>query len=279
MHPWSLVIHCKPQGTAPALFCYHHVNLESKHASAPVALKAPLEDISKSCRYGIDARLDIYDLVRGQPVATVPYANRGPRMRLHVRFTDTCSHVLFIDKVNDTLHVVRLEEDGRFSHIGSCFTHAPKMKFYEGLTLRQKGQVIVITSAAEEGVIIVRLLDSEVKIQYGSETERALSLVPESKCQHHADTCVVLTTCWFCRFIVCESPSGPGLDALLAQKQENALKRALLNERNLDADNPLETMPDDLFLQKFRFTKDGVLHIIQASGICRTVPKKFNWLV
>ena len=50
----------------------------------------------------------------------------------------------------------------------------------------------------------------------------------------------------------------------MEQKQENALKRALLNERNMDADNPLQTMRDEEFLNRFRFTKDTVQYIIKV---------------
>ena len=50
----------------------------------------------------------------------------------------------------------------------------------------------------------------------------------------------------------------------MEQKQENALKRALLNERNIDADNPLQTMRDEEFLRRFRFTKDTVQYIIKV---------------
>ena len=50
----------------------------------------------------------------------------------------------------------------------------------------------------------------------------------------------------------------------MEQKQENALKRALLNERNIDADNPLQTMRDEEFLSRFRFTKDTVQYIIKV---------------
>ncbi len=60
--------------------------------------------------------------------------------------------------------------------------------------------------------------------------------------------------------------SGPGLEALLEQKQENALKRALLNERNVEADNPLETMGDDEFITRFRFTKDTVHYLVKVSS-------------
>ena len=103
-------------------------------------------------------------------------------MRLHVRFTDDCKRVVFIDRVDDTLHVVHMNQDN-FRTVASCFTHAPKMDFFGGLTLRQKGHVIVITSAEGEVVIVLRLLDKQKKemIQYGSETERGLSLVPDSK--------------------------------------------------------------------------------------------------
>ena len=50
----------------------------------------------------------------------------------------------------------------------------------------------------------------------------------------------------------------------MEQKQENVLKRALLNERNMDADNPLQTMRDEEFLSRFRFTKDTVQYIIKV---------------
>ena len=161
----------------------------------PVQLKAPLEDISRDCQLGIDAKLDLYDLGQSQLIKTVPYVNKGLKMRLHVRFTDDCRHLVFIDRVDDTLHVVRMlrnklpgknqNDDFRFQTIASCLTHAPKMNFFGGLTLRQKGHVIVIRSATGEALIVLRLLDSEKKnkeqIQYGSEIERALSLVPDSK--------------------------------------------------------------------------------------------------
>ena len=50
----------------------------------------------------------------------------------------------------------------------------------------------------------------------------------------------------------------------MERKQENALKRALLNERNMDADNPLQTMRDEEFLSRFRFTKDTVQYIVKV---------------
>ena len=50
----------------------------------------------------------------------------------------------------------------------------------------------------------------------------------------------------------------------MEQKQENAMKRALLNERNMDADNPLQTVRDEEFLNRFRFTKDTVQYIIKV---------------
>ena len=165
--------------------------------SEPVHLKAPLEDISRDCQLGIDAKLDLYDLSQGQLTKTVPYVNKGHKMRLHVRFTDDCCHLVFIDRVDDTLHIVRMlksmpnsnNEDGGdfcFQTIASCFTHAPKMNFFGGLTLRQKGHVIVIRSATGEALIVLRLLDDpkgkkKEQIQYGSEIERALSLVPDSE--------------------------------------------------------------------------------------------------
>ena len=179
----SVVVHYKAQGTAPALFYYIHVNLQTKTVAEPISFKAPLEDISKDCKLGIDAKLDIYDLGNGQVTKRVPYVNKGIKMRLHVRFTDDSKHVVFIDRVDDTLHVVQMNQD-TFQTIASCFTHAPKMNFFGGLTLRQKGQVVVITSAEGEAIIVLRLLDKEKKgmVQYGSETERALSLVPDSEC-------------------------------------------------------------------------------------------------
>ena len=175
-------MHYKAQGTAPSMFCYIHVNLLAKTVAESISLKAPLEDISKDCKLGIDAKLDIYDLEKRQVTRRVPYVNKGLKMRLHVRFTDDCKHVVFIDRVDDTLHVVRMNQD-TFQIIASCFTHAPKMNFFRGLTLRQKGSVIVITSAESEATIVLRLLDKEKKgiVQYGSETERALSLVPDSE--------------------------------------------------------------------------------------------------
>ena len=47
----------------------------------------------------------------------------------------------------------------------------------------RKVVVVVITSAEGEAIIVLRLLDKEKKgmVQYGSETERALSLVPDSE--------------------------------------------------------------------------------------------------
>ena len=53
----------------------------------------------------------------------------------------------------------------------------------------------------------------------------------------------------------------------MEQKQENALKRALLNERQMEADNPLETMRDEEFLSRFRFTKDTVLYLVKVSAL------------
>ena len=105
----SVVVHYKAQGTAPALFYYIHVNLQTKTVAEPISLKAPLEDISKDCKLGIDAKLDIYDLGNGQVTKRVPYVNKGIKMRLHVRFTDDSKHVVFIDRVDDTLHVVQYE--------------------------------------------------------------------------------------------------------------------------------------------------------------------------
>ena len=178
----SVVIHYRAQGTATALFYYIQVNLLTKTVAEPISLKAPLEDISKDCKLGIDAKLDIYDLGKDQVTRRVPYVNKGLKMRLHVRFTDDCKHVVFIDRGDDTLHVVHMDQD-TFQTIASCFTHAPKMNFFGGLTLRQKGHVIVISSAEGEAIIVLRLLDKEKKgmVQYGSETERALSLVPDSE--------------------------------------------------------------------------------------------------
>ena len=148
----------------------------------PISIKAPLEDISKDYKLGIDAKLDIYDLGKGQVTRCVPYVNKGLEMRLHVRFSDDCKHTVFIDRVADTLHVVHMNQD-TFQTIASCFTHAPKMNFFGGLTLRQEGRVIVITSAEGEAIKVLRLLDKEKKgiVQYGSETERALSLLPDSE--------------------------------------------------------------------------------------------------
>ena len=176
------MVHYKAQGTAHALFCYVHVNLQEKTVAEPISLKTPLEDISKDCKLGIDAKLNIYDLAKGQVTKRIPYVNRGLKMRLHVRFTYDCKHVVFVDRMDDTLHVVHMNQDN-FRTIASCFTHAPKMNFFGGLTLRQKGHVIVITSSEGEAIIVLRLLDTQKKemVQYGSETERALSLVPDSK--------------------------------------------------------------------------------------------------
>ena len=176
------MVHYKAQSTSTALFSYVQVNLQAKTVAEPISLKTPLEDISKDCKLGIDAKLDIYDLGKGQVTKRVPYVNKGLKMRLHVRFTDDCKHVVFIDRVDDTLHVVHMNQDN-FLTIASCFTHAAKMNFFGGLTLRQKGHVIVISSAEGEAMIVLRLLDEQNKemVQYGSETERALSLVPDSK--------------------------------------------------------------------------------------------------
>ena len=51
----------------------------------------------------------------------------------------------------------------------------------------------------------------------------------------------------------------------MEQRQENALKRALLNERQMQADNPLETMRDEEFINRFRFTKDTVHYLVKVS--------------
>ncbi len=179
--PHNVVIHYSPQDSTPAVFCYLQVNLQTQQAAPPIALKHPLEDISKDCQLGIDSKLNIYSLTQGQLVRSLPYINKGAKMRLHVRFSDDCDHVVFVDKMDDTLHVVRMNQDGGCDVIASCFTHAPQMNFYDGLTLRQEGHVIVIRSG--NNVIVLRLLTrgSQVNAQYESEAERALSLVPGSK--------------------------------------------------------------------------------------------------
>ena len=229
--PESLIIFFKTLG-AQSEFCYNFIDLLSEKVSRSV-LKQQLDDVSKDGTLGIDPHLDIFDLSSGTLKARVPYTNRSAKMRLHVRLSDNKKHVVFVDKYDDTLHLVAMDSDS-FIPLASVFTHAPWMDFFSGLSLRVQGRVIMIKAGQGDNVIFLRIMDEGDKKlhQYMGEAERALSLVPDS----------------------------PGIDSLIQQKNETASIRRLLHMEkiNRNAMNPIKTMTDEYYLKKFRFRRETV---------------------
>ena len=180
----SIVIHYKPIRSVAGMFCYQLVNLVSKEVGKHIVQKAAFEDIARDGEFAIDAQLGIYSLKLGQRVNQVPYAGASDKMNLRIKFSDDMRYVVFIDKMDDTLHVIQME-GGSFVYIAACYTHSPKMQMFNGLVLRQFGRVIMIRSQ-DAALILLKIQDNaqsddRYTISYESEMERALTMV--ASCQ------------------------------------------------------------------------------------------------
>ena len=184
--PPSFVMFYKPTKASDGIFrkfCYQYVDLTNRDCGRYIVLNGALEDIAKDGSYGIDSQLAVYSMKEGKVVRQVPYNNKTPKMHLHVRFTDDHQHVIFVDRADDTVHVVKITGHS-FKHVVSCFTHEPKMDFFNGVTVRLNGKVIVFKKKDTVSTFLRLFSTDELpklrankNFKYTSEYSRALALV------------------------------------------------------------------------------------------------------
>jgi hypothetical protein len=104
---------------------------------------------------------------------------------MHLRVSFAPGHVIFVDKADDTVHVVKVSAPFRsFRHLVSCFTHAPAMDFLRGIIVRMSGKVIELRQKGRPPTVLRLLNDQDVlrlnrmkSLKYTSEYSRALALI------------------------------------------------------------------------------------------------------
>lgn len=100
-------------------------------------------------------------------------------MQLTIRLSDDASAIAFVDRNDDTLHVVKVTGQSA-RHVTSCFVHVHQLSLDDGLDLRCGGRVIQLKAA--DGTLVYFVLGSGTvdnvcqAVDYSSELSRALSL-------------------------------------------------------------------------------------------------------
>jgi len=177
---------------------YIHVNIISRACSLPLNAPTPLDDISMDGQFGITDRLVVYNLLTAKIWKAIPYEKSGVNMQVLAKICENNQRVVFIDKQDDTVHVVELlsikssSQDGTdvsVRYVASCFTHAPHVLAVDSFTLRHHGRVFVLGGAGNlivlalresyesEGSAVVLSAHPNVVEREWSEAERALLLV------------------------------------------------------------------------------------------------------
>ena len=158
-------------------FQYVSIDLASRQVSPVTDTQAALEDVSKDGSLAVDDRLTLYDLRLGVKLPTqVSYDNSGINMQLQARISDDNKFLVFLDKQDDTLHVVQLLETGS-THVVSWFNHLPNIPVSQGLIIRQSGRLVVLKSGTNLMFFVIRDCSAPSPLAYNSEAERAASLI------------------------------------------------------------------------------------------------------
>lgn len=158
---------------------YVLVDLVTRKVSPHITAKPSLQDISNDGSLAVDSHLTLFDLKSGQVIQNVNYAKRSPNMQLQIRISADKSKLIFVDKENDSLHIIKI--DGKESApVATCYTHAPLMPSLGGIELRNNGEALVLYEKGHKVLGVFLLMEAESAsrpLSYASEMDRALSLM------------------------------------------------------------------------------------------------------